>query len=203
VVYFRLYEGPVQAALRRRSRFADGFFGVLGVASRTLNLGRLEPLRARTVQGVFTYIYRRNAWRSGESLSGPGSTVTETRRLRIEIPRLMEELACHTLLIESSTITSIAPIAIARRPRLSRHKVRENATSGRTGIIGLYYYHCNAAPQSSPSLVGVRNGPLPPELLAMSLTRLLAIIRPLQTVARHAAAMTPTPEPWRVKQGVV
>lgn len=58
----------------------------------------LLPLRARTVQGVFAYIYRRNAWRSGESLSGPGSTVTETGRLRIELPRLMEQLACHTLL---------------------------------------------------------------------------------------------------------
>ncbi len=42
VVYFRLYEGPVQAALRRRSRFADRFFGALGVASRWLSLGRLD-----------------------------------------------------------------------------------------------------------------------------------------------------------------
>lgn len=42
VVYFRLYEGPVQAALRRRSRVADGFFGALGVASRALTLGRLD-----------------------------------------------------------------------------------------------------------------------------------------------------------------
>lgn len=58
----------------------------------------LLPLRARTVQGVFTYIYRRNAWGSAGSISGPGSTVTETGRLRVELPRLMEQLACHTLL---------------------------------------------------------------------------------------------------------
>lgn len=42
VVYFRLYEGPVQAELRGRSRLADRFFGVLGVASRALSLGRLD-----------------------------------------------------------------------------------------------------------------------------------------------------------------
>jgi SAM-dependent methyltransferase len=42
VVYFRLYEGPVQAALRRRNHVADGFFGALAAASRTLSLGRFD-----------------------------------------------------------------------------------------------------------------------------------------------------------------
>jgi hypothetical protein len=72
--------------------------GRLPFAARIYRQWLLLPLSARTVQGVFTYIYRRNAWRNGESLSGPGSTVTETGRLRVELPRLMGKLACHTLL---------------------------------------------------------------------------------------------------------
>jgi 2-polyprenyl-3-methyl-5-hydroxy-6-metoxy-1,4-benzoquinol methylase len=42
VVYDELYEGPVQAALRSRSRWLDLSFAALGLVSRMLSLGQLD-----------------------------------------------------------------------------------------------------------------------------------------------------------------
>jgi alpha-N-arabinofuranosidase len=43
VEHFDVYEGPVQADLRRRSRLADAAFAFAGAACRALTLGRLDP----------------------------------------------------------------------------------------------------------------------------------------------------------------
>ncbi|MGE0009782.1 MAG: class I SAM-dependent methyltransferase [Candidatus Babeliales bacterium] len=39
---------------------------------------------------IFTTIYEQNAWGSKESVSGPGSTLKETQKIRQEIPKLLK-----------------------------------------------------------------------------------------------------------------
>lgn len=53
-------------------------------------LGRLED--------VFTRIYDSNMWETGESRSGPGSTMAETAWLREELPVLLRDLGIRSLL---------------------------------------------------------------------------------------------------------
>jgi 2-polyprenyl-3-methyl-5-hydroxy-6-metoxy-1,4-benzoquinol methylase len=43
VEHFDVYEGPVQADLRRRSRFADAAFRLAGALCRAITFGRLDP----------------------------------------------------------------------------------------------------------------------------------------------------------------
>jgi hypothetical protein len=59
---------------------------------------RTLPLRWRSAQAVFTSIHRRNAWRGEESASGPGSSLEATYVLRCELPRLLAEIGCASLL---------------------------------------------------------------------------------------------------------
>lgn len=47
---------------------------------------------------VFTYIYRSNKWKDGESRSGTGSNSSQTETVRSALPRLCEELKISTLL---------------------------------------------------------------------------------------------------------
>jgi SAM-dependent methyltransferase len=47
---------------------------------------------------VFSAIYHDNAWSSKESLSGPGSELAPTTRLRAELPMLTRELSVRSLL---------------------------------------------------------------------------------------------------------
>ncbi len=42
-------------------------------------------------EAVFTSIWRNNYWGSTESISGPGSTLTQTKELRQKIPRMIQE----------------------------------------------------------------------------------------------------------------
>src|SRR5437764_15490243 len=46
---------------------------------------------------VFSAIYNRNHGCEGETISGPGSTVLATERLRAELPKLLQELEIKTL----------------------------------------------------------------------------------------------------------
>ena len=53
----------------------------------------------RSEESVFSKVYRNNEWWDGEeSKSGPGSGLTQTRRLRQELPLLFKELGVRTLL---------------------------------------------------------------------------------------------------------
>lgn len=67
-------------------------------AAALARFGRTLPLRWRTAEAIFTSIYRRNAWRGEESASGPGSGREATATLRCELPRLLRELGCASLL---------------------------------------------------------------------------------------------------------
>lgn len=49
-------------------------------------------------ESVFSKVYRNNEWWEGESKSGPGSGMTQTRRLREELPLLVKELSVRTFL---------------------------------------------------------------------------------------------------------
>lgn len=62
-----------------------------------------KPWRTRDsekddIQSVFSQIYKHNLWGSRESVSGPGSTLSRTVRLRQELPALIEEMNITSLL---------------------------------------------------------------------------------------------------------
>jgi hypothetical protein len=61
---------------------------------------RMFPGLATTTDAaaIFDHVYRTNAWGRGESVSGPGSTLTYTAHLRGELPRLARDLGVKTLL---------------------------------------------------------------------------------------------------------
>lgn len=48
--------------------------------------------RVASKEGVFTSIWRNNYWGSGESLSGPGSTLRQTENLRQKMPILFDTM---------------------------------------------------------------------------------------------------------------
>lgn len=52
-----------------------------------LNLGN----SIKSPKSIFTDIYNKNAWRSNESVSGPGSTLEFTTQLRTVLPRIFEK----------------------------------------------------------------------------------------------------------------
>lgn len=52
-----------------------------------LNLGN----SIKSPKDIFTDIYNKNAWRSNESVSGPGSTLEFTTQLRSELPKIFEK----------------------------------------------------------------------------------------------------------------
>jgi 2-polyprenyl-3-methyl-5-hydroxy-6-metoxy-1,4-benzoquinol methylase len=55
IEHLDVYEGPVQADLRRRSRLADMAFALAGAACRALTFGRLDPNRTDVIV-VLRYI---------------------------------------------------------------------------------------------------------------------------------------------------
>lgn len=64
--------------------------------SRIINRIKLYlPSRPRK---VFTRIYKKNAWNSEESVSGPGSTVEVTANLRRELPGLLKRFRIKKML---------------------------------------------------------------------------------------------------------
>jgi hypothetical protein len=70
----------------------------LPAAVAALRLLRTLPLRWRSAEQVFTAIHRRNTWQGDESASGPGSSLAATAALRQELPRLLREIHCTSLL---------------------------------------------------------------------------------------------------------
>lgn len=55
-------------------------------------------LRGLALRELFTRIYRTNLWGGGESVSGLGSALEETERLRIAIPRLLAAVGARSIL---------------------------------------------------------------------------------------------------------
>jgi hypothetical protein len=51
-----------------------------------------------SLKGIFTEIYYRNTWGDGESISGPGSTLTRTAAFRDQIATLLKDINARTML---------------------------------------------------------------------------------------------------------
>lgn len=49
-------------------------------------------------QQTFARVYQTNAWHGDETRAGPGSTMTATARLQVELPKLLERLGVTSLL---------------------------------------------------------------------------------------------------------
>ena len=49
------------------------------------------------MEATFAQFYKENRWGDAESVSGPGSTLTRTSKLRIELPLLLKEIGARTL----------------------------------------------------------------------------------------------------------
>ena len=69
----RKFAGPVYRMLQRRS-------------------GQRLAKRFATAEDRFKHIYETNHWDEAESVSGPGSTLEETKPIRRELPALLAEL---------------------------------------------------------------------------------------------------------------
>lgn len=52
----------------------------------------------KPMEAVFSTIYHRNEWDDSESVSGPGSTLTQTAVVRAKLPGLLAELKANSLL---------------------------------------------------------------------------------------------------------
>ena len=52
----------------------------------------------KQMQSTFTPFYTENRWGDAESVSGPGSNLERTNKLRCELPALLEEIGARTLL---------------------------------------------------------------------------------------------------------
>ena len=78
----------------RLRRLASRWSGVLDTT-----LLRLQKWRfGRGYAGeVFTRIYRENGWDGSESVSGPGSSLEQTAKLRAELPEMLSRLDIRTL----------------------------------------------------------------------------------------------------------
>src|SRR5215813_2958899 len=50
------------------------------------------------MEQTFTSIYHDNSWGDAESVSGPGSSIRETARLRNELPTLLKEIGAKSML---------------------------------------------------------------------------------------------------------
>jgi len=50
------------------------------------------------MESTFAPFYTENRWGDDESVSGPGSNLTRTAKLRVELPALLEEIGAQTLL---------------------------------------------------------------------------------------------------------
>lgn len=84
-------DGPVRT-LRK-------ILGYLSVQAEIRETQRIKKriLRHEDLEGRFTEIYRLNSWGSGESASGPGSSLAETKNLRERLPEVVENLSIKTI----------------------------------------------------------------------------------------------------------
>ena len=84
-------DGPVRT-LRK-------ILGYLSAQAEIREAQRIKKriLRHEDLEGRFTEIYRLNSWGSGESASGPGSSLAETKNLRERLPELIEKLSIRTV----------------------------------------------------------------------------------------------------------
>lgn len=92
------------------SRELDAHVGTLGrllrqlsprtadFVAHTYNELAHRRYRGASMSSVFDDIYQKNHWRSAESVSGPGSSLEQTARLREWLPKLLSSLGARSLL---------------------------------------------------------------------------------------------------------
>ena len=68
----------------------------LTAAQEVTSVGAVHP--GASMEQTFDPIYRDNLWGDTESVSGPGSTLEQTAKLRKELPALLNEIAAKSLL---------------------------------------------------------------------------------------------------------
>jgi hypothetical protein len=101
---------------------------------RIKNIARslLNPRAA--MEAAFTPFYTENRWGDSESVSGPGSTLTRTSKLRQELPLLLQEIGTRSLIdapcgdfnwmkdtelgVEEYTGVDVIPALVERNQRL-------------------------------------------------------------------------------------
>lgn len=74
------------------------FPGLVSFIAQLINQVRGAPLRFKSPKVVFNEIYRKNAWGSPESLSGPGSNIQQTKTIIVELPKIMREFGANSML---------------------------------------------------------------------------------------------------------
>jgi len=102
--------------------------------SRAVDFARKVFRRRAYMESTFARLYTDNLWGNAESVSGPGSTLNSTIKLRSELPLLLAELGAKTMLdapcgdfnwiketdlrLEQYTGVDVVPDIIARNQKL-------------------------------------------------------------------------------------
>jgi len=81
----KMFPPTMPSKLRTYARSAEQF------ARRVLSL-------PDSMESTFTPFYTKNLWGGDESVSGPGSSLKSTAKLRRELPKLLREIGARTLL---------------------------------------------------------------------------------------------------------
>ncbi len=61
-------------------------------------VGMVAVLRRKSLESVFSGIYKTHAWHSDETVSGGGSELARTQEIREELPRVIAEYNIHSIL---------------------------------------------------------------------------------------------------------
>ena len=79
-------------------RMIRGIPGVLYLHQSLQNFREARRLKRANAEEVFSDIYRKNAWRGKDSVSGPGSDLDETGAIVRELPGLFRDLGVTSVL---------------------------------------------------------------------------------------------------------
>src|SRR5688500_7308277 len=72
--------------------------GIKTLARSAKNFARRVFMPRTHMRSTFAPFYTENRWRDEESVSGPGSSLARTAKLRRELPVLLQEIGARTLL---------------------------------------------------------------------------------------------------------
>lgn len=91
----RIMRTPNRNCLRSATTVVPGLLPVIRSCVRIV---RLMALKASSMEDVFSRIHRRNSWGSSETVSGPGSSLAHTRKIRRVLPILFRDLSVSTIM---------------------------------------------------------------------------------------------------------
>ena len=76
----------------------SNYMNTSGAVKSFMKLRLRQALRRTSLTSVFSEIYRTNAWRDPESVSGRGSTLARTNVITSHLPVLLQELNADSLI---------------------------------------------------------------------------------------------------------